>query len=370
LLIMAAFVVVVAGMRAAESILVPFLLSAFIAIISSPPLFWLKQKGVPAGIAMLLVISGIMGTGLAFVILLGSSLSDFSNNLPFYQSRLQEEEKMILTWLESTGIEISEQALLKYFNPGKAIQLFGNMLSGLGGVLTNSFMILLTVIFILFEASSFPSKLQAMTNNPNTSFASFDKFFNDVKHYMAIKTSVSLLTGIAIAIWLALLGVDYPLLWGFLAFLFNYIPAIGSIIAAVPAVLMSFVQLGINSSFLVALGYFVLNVVIGNIIEPRLMGHRLGLSTLIVFLSLLFWGWVLGPVGMLLSIPLTMMLKIALEGNEDTRSIAIFLGTGSSAITASSDPPKASTDESSGSKPAARVPDDVSQTSFLPNKER
>ncbi len=143
---------------------------------------------------------------------------------------------------------------------------------------------------------------------------------------MVIKTLVSLATGIAIAIWLGVLGVDYAMLWGLLAFLLNYVPNIGSIIAAIPAVLLALVQLGVGSALLAALGFLVVNAAIGNVIEPRFMGRGLGLSTLVVFLSLVFWGWVLGPVGMLLSVPLTMTVKIALESNEDTRWIAILLG--------------------------------------------
>ena len=119
--------------------------------------------------------------------------------------------------------------------------------------------------------------------------------------------------------------VDYPLLWGLLAFLLNYIPNLGSIIAAVPTVLLTLVQLGWSAALIVFAGYSVVNVVIGSFIEPRFMGKGLGLSTLVVFLSLVFWGWVLGPVGMLLSVPLTMTLKIALESSEENRWLAKLL---------------------------------------------
>ena len=143
---------------------------------------------------------------------------------------------------------------------------------------------------------------------------------------MAIKTLTSLATGIFVGIWLAILGIDYPVLWGLVAFLLNYVPNIGSIIAAIPAVLLSFIQIDMFHALFAALGYVIVNIVIGSVIEPRVMGRGMGLSTLVVFLSLVFWGWVLGPVGMLLSVPLTMILKIALEHNEDTRWIAVLLG--------------------------------------------
>ena len=148
-----------------------------------------------------------------------------------------------------------------------------------------------------------------------------------MKRYMIIKTIIGLATGILIAFWLYILGVDYPILWGFLAFLLNYIPNLGSVVAAIPAVILAVIQLGFGSAVLVAAGYFAVNFVIGNIIEPRLMGRKLRLSTLVVFLSLIFWGGLLGLVGAILSIPLTMTLKFAFESNERTRWIAMLLGS-------------------------------------------
>jgi predicted PurR-regulated permease PerM len=151
------------------------------------------------------------------------------------------------------------------------------------------------------------------------------KFLLSVKNYLAIKSVVSLATGVVIGLWLYILGVDHFLLWGVTAFLLNFIPNIGSIIAAIPAVLLAFVQLGPGVAGMTALGYIVTNTVMGNIVEPRFMGRGLGLSTLVVFLSLVFWGWLLGTVGMLLSVPLTMIVKIGLESSESTRWLALLL---------------------------------------------
>ncbi len=143
---------------------------------------------------------------------------------------------------------------------------------------------------------------------------------------MSIKTSTSLLTGVSVSICLGLIGVDYPVLWGLMAFLFNYVPNIGSIIAAIPAILLALIQLGPWATFWAGLSYVLINVLVGNLIEPRYMGKGLGLSPLIVFVSLVFWGWVLGPVGMFLSIPLTMTLKIALDSSHESRKFARLLG--------------------------------------------
>ena len=325
----AAFVVVVAGMRAAADLLVPFLLAVFIAIICAPLLFWLKRKGVPNGLAVCATLVVILCAGLVLVTFAGTSLQGFADALPGYQDRLAEKTAGILGWLEGLGFDVSTKVLRDMVNPGKAMGFAANTLKGLSGVLTNVFMIILTLVFILFEASTLPRKIAAvLVGTEEDSLSRLGGFMESLNRYLAIKTFFSLLTGLVVGVWLAVLGVDYPVLWGLLAFLLNYVPNIGSIIAAIPACLLALIQLGLGTALLAALGYVAANVAFGSFLEPRLLGRRLGLSTLVVWLSLVFWGWVLGPVGMLLSVPLTMIVKIALESNEDTRRIAILLGSG------------------------------------------
>ena len=319
-------VVIIAGMRAAQSIIVPFLLSAFIAVICAVPLLWLKRKGISTAIAVIVVLFGILLIGLIIGVLIGTSVQDFSNSLPAYQARLQGEISQIFNWLRGKGININEKGLLKLINPGTAMQVFAGTLDSFRKVLTNGFMIILTVIFILLEVSGFPDKLRTALGDRGSPSAGLDKIALGIKRYIAIKTVTSLATGIFVSVCLVIIGVDYPALWGLVAFLLNYVPSIGSIIAAVPAVILSFIQFGAGRTFFVIGAYLLVNTIIGSIIEPRVMGRGMGLSTLVVFLSLVFWGWVLGPIGMLLSVPLTMIVKISLEESEDTRWIAVLLG--------------------------------------------
>ncbi len=322
----ASFVVVVAGMRAAESLLVPFLIAIFIAVICLPPLSLMQKKGIPTGLAILVVVAGIIVAGTIMTALIGTSVDDFVSDVPTYQENLKSKAKELLAWLESTGLDIPEKKVLDVFDPGAAMNLAAGLLTRVTSVFTNAFLILLTVIFILLEGATISRKINVISQKPDTSGSHFDKFIGDINRYMALKTVTSLATGVCISIWLMFLGLNYPLLWGTLAFLLNYVPNIGSIIAAVPAVLLALIQLGPAQSLVVLAGYFVVNTVFGSIIEPRIMGKGLGLSTLVVFLSLVFWGWVLGPVGMLLSVPLTMTVKIALDNNDDTRWIGTLLG--------------------------------------------
>jgi predicted PurR-regulated permease PerM len=326
LISLAAFIVIVAGMRASQPLLVPFLLSLFISVIAAAPLFYLKDKGVPGSIAMLFVITLIIVIGLVMGWMIGGSLNDFTANLPKYQERLSGQSARLVTWLSGWGLQLDLQMIKTIIDPGKAMGMAGQVITGLGNVLAQAVLILITVIFMLIEASAFQAKIHAIADDPEASVKRIDAITSSIKRYMTIKTSTSLLTGVMISFWLWILGVDYPVLWGLVAFLFNYVPNIGSIIAAVPAVLLALVQADPQTAFWTAVGYLVVNNLVGNMIEPRFMGSGLGLSPLVVFISLVFWGWILGPVGMFLSVPLTMTLKIFLDSYESTQSMGQLLG--------------------------------------------
>lgn len=328
LLVAATFVIVVAGMRAAESILVPFLLSLFIAVIATPPLIWMQRKGLPAGVAMLVVIVGIIVGGMLVGVIVGSSIADFKQDLPEHQKRLTLVTSDFFVQLKAWGINVELGHLRESLNPAAALSLAGNTLAQFGNMMTNAFLILLLVVFILAEEVGFRDKIRYSVKDPDKTLAAISKFTSGVNQYVAIKTTMSALTGVIILCWLWFLDLEYFVLWGLLAFLLNYVPTFGSILAAVPAVLLALVQLGAGDAALVGVGYLAVNFVVGNIIEPRVMGKGLDLSALVVFLSLVFWGWVLGPIGMLLSIPLTMTVKIALESFEDTRWLGVMLGSG------------------------------------------
>jgi predicted PurR-regulated permease PerM len=326
-IVSASIVLLVAGMKAATELLVPFLLALFVAVIAAPPLFMLRQRGLPGWLAMLLVIALIIGIGAVLAWLVGGAVNDFSSNLPKYQASLAQQTSGFSAWLTAQGVQVDPATFSTYLDPGKAMGMAAKLLSALGGVLTQAVFILITVIFILVEAAGFREKLRSVLQRPESALEHIDTITDNIKRYMMIKTTTSLLTGALVSLWLMFLGVDYPMLWGTVAFLFNYVPNIGSIIAAVPAVLLALVQLGPMDALWVMLGYLLINNLVGNVIEPRFMGKGLGLSPLVVFVSLVFWGWVLGPVGMFLSVPLTMVLKIVLASRLETQLAAELLGS-------------------------------------------
>ncbi|MDX1442295.1 MAG: AI-2E family transporter [Gammaproteobacteria bacterium] len=326
-LTLAAIVVVIAGMKASQDIMVPFLLALFLAVLAASPMFWLQRKGLPLWGALLIVVAGFLLAGVLLAGLVSSAVADFTQNLPVYQEKLRGQFESVNLWLDRIGLDSRELQLSEVFNPGAAMSLVGTMLNGLGGVLTNSFLILITVIFMLLEAAGFQEKIRYLSGRSNdAAFDDVSRFTDKLRQYIGIKGWISLATGVLITIALMIIGVDYPLLWGVLAFVLNFVPNIGSVIAGVPPVLLALIQLGPWHALATAIVFLVVNVLMGNAIEPRFMGKGLGLSTLVVFLSLVFWGWVFGPVGMLLSVPLTITLKIALHSREETRWISVLLG--------------------------------------------
>ncbi len=319
----AAFIIVVAGMKAASSIVVPFLLAIFISILAASPMLWLQNRGWPLWAALTTIITAVIAIMTLLVLLLGTTLDDFTRELPNYQSRLREIVAGVVDWAEGRGLDVSAERVREVFDPARAIGIVNNILGGVTNLLGNAFLILFTIIFMLVEAASFPRKMVRITGGKISS--TYNEILLKIRKYIAVKTLISAATGLCIGILTYLMGVDFPILWGIIGFLLNYVPTIGSIIASVPACLIALVQLGIWPTLFTAMGYFAINTVFGNLIEPKVMGKAMGLSTLVVFLSLVFWGWVLGPIGMLLSVPLTIVAKIALEQNPQTMPIAILL---------------------------------------------
>ncbi|GAA4900879.1 AI-2E family transporter [Ferrimonas pelagia] len=324
-LMLAALVVIFAGIKAASTIVVPFLLAMFMAIICSPLVNLLMRAYLPRWLAILAVIALILLVSVWLGAVVGSSAADFRSQLPMYREQLTGQFQPLVDLLAQFNVHLSVEQIREQFDPSRAMSLATDILSGVGNLMANTLLIVLTVVFMLLEASGVNRKLHYALDDPEMRVNQIDRFIESVNRYLAIKTLVSLATGVFCGFGLYLIGVDYYLLWGLLAFLLNYIPNIGSFIAAIPAVALALLQFGPGGAAAAGGVFVAANMVMGNVIEPRLMGRTLGLSTLVVFLSLIFWGWLLGSVGMLLSVPLTMIVKIGLESSNDGRWLAVLL---------------------------------------------
>jgi predicted PurR-regulated permease PerM len=386
LLTLAAVVVVIAGLKASGSVLLPILVAVFLAIIAAPAINWLQRHRFPDWAAVVTVFAVVLMLFVGVSTVVGTAVADFSRNLPTYEQKLDGYSTSVATWLTEHriisaewGKDISDastssadegvaspdsnlttspdpattqgeggvwselvntdstsnghatkpaKSLLDVIDPSSLLKVFSTALSALANMLSNAVFVLLTVVFILAEAAGLPAKLRLAMGNATADLTKFTHVVTDLKGYLVVKTQLSLLTGVSIWLPLQIIGLDYALLWGLLAFLLNYIPTLGSFIIAVPAVLLALIQLGWIWALVVAGIFLIVNSIIGNFLEPKMFGRRLGLSSLVIFLSLVFWGWIWGPVGMVLSIPLTMLVKILLEHSDDLKWLAILMGSG------------------------------------------
>jgi predicted PurR-regulated permease PerM len=326
-LVLAGVVVVAAGIKRAQGLLVPFLLAAFIATVTAPLVLWLCGKGVPRGISVLLAVLVDLAAVAGLAGLVGGSINSFYGRVPEYREIFAATVEDLTQWLQARGIRVNPDTLASVAGPADLMGWLAVLLRSVAEVISNLVLVLLIVVFMLFEATGLREKVTRAFMDPKgaTRMAAAAQ---EVNKYLLVKTGTSALTGLLVGLWVGFWGVDLPVLWGLLAFLLNYIPTIGSIVAAVPAVLLAFLQIGAGAAVGVAAGYLAVNFSIGNFFEPRILGRMLGMSSLVVFLSVVLWGWLLGPIGALLSVPLTMIIKIVLENTDDLRWVAVLLEPG------------------------------------------
>ncbi len=386
LLSLASVVVIVAGLKFSAPLFIPVMLGLFFAMLSLPILNWLDDKGLPRPVAVLATILIDLFFLILVVLLLSGVLGNLQSKSAEYAERLRKQaaefsESMDqqITRLGSFWTRAGET--VKGAKPGEGgatpnpvqndlpiptkIDLPSPAGDDLAGVLEDSFptfqelferywdsnrlvatigqfdvvarftslasqsiFALIVMIFILSESGRYAHKVRDVLREKGPDLSLFQNTSQDIQKYLAIKTVASAATGILAAIVCVVFRVDFPLLWGLTAFLFNYVPAIGSIFAAVPPVILALILNGFWPGAGVLACYLVINFTIGNFLEPIFLGERFGLSTVIVVLSVLFWGFLWGPVGMLLAVPLTMLVKVMLDNNSDLRWISAFMGKG------------------------------------------
>lgn len=364
LILFASFVVVVAGMKAAATIVVPILAAIFVAVVSLPPTAALVRLGIRRWLATLTVFFVVMLFGLAAAGVIATTATRFASEIPQYQETLQLKIDNGIEWLEERGlrmgppaveatttdsvaegeegVELADSDSLEAAPPPATGRLeevldldilfpyLQRTLNTLVGLLQDTVFVLLTVVFILMEVTAIPTKIRmiAAKGAGDEEIERWKNVLGDLQGYLVVKTFTSAITGLIAGIGCWLFGLPYAVVFGLIAFVLNYVPSLGSIIAAIPAILVALVLHGVGTAIGVTILYLAINIGIGSLTEPRIMGRRMGLSPLVVFLSLVFWGFILGPVGMFLSVPLTMIVKILLEGTEDLQWIAVVLGPG------------------------------------------
>lgn len=330
LLVAAAAVILAAGLRAAAVAVVPVLLGVFLAVIGAPLLDRLRRlplpggRRLPQGIAVLLTISAGITVVVSLALVLTTSFRGLAEAAPRYEQRFAAMADEGRAWLAQRGVPV-DATLPQMLGPEQVLGLFRGTAATVTRLLTQLVLVVLVLAFALMEGPRLPAKLHAAFGESFRAEERLAKVAAEVQVYLRVKTLVSLATGVGCGLWVALLGIDFAFLWGFLAFVLNFIPNLGSILAAAPPTLLALVQHGPGSAIAVVIGILVVNQVMSSVVEPHLMGRSLGLSPLVVILSLVAWGFVLGGVGIVLAVPVTMTLKILLENSEDLRWLAVLL---------------------------------------------
>jgi predicted PurR-regulated permease PerM len=322
----ASFVILVAGLRAAAPILTPLALAVFVAAVNLPALGWLRRHGAPTWLAILLIVlfSGAILGFFAWIVL--QSAAELRAELPGYIARGQQIEQSIRGRLLGWGIDIAPGYYWTLAEPLRLLDMVTVAARNVTSLLVFFFLTLLYLVFILAESVVLPRKVGLVLGPSANGVTGAAAALAQVQRYLLLKTLISVVTGAAVGTGAALLGVDFALLWGLLAFLLNFIPSIGSIIAAVPPVLFALLQLGLGRAIALGAVYLGVNVLVGNFGDPVLIGRQLRLSPIIVLVSLVFWGWTWGLPGMFLAVPLTIALRIGLENTRSLGKYAALMG--------------------------------------------
>jgi AI-2 transport protein TqsA len=380
LLSLASVVVIVMGLKGSAALFIPVMLGLFLALLSLPILNWLDERGLPRPLAVVATV--LIDLLFLFVILflLSGVIGDLQSKSADYAERMRKQAAHFSTTMDQqiarfgsfwtrTGDEVPspvggtpdvnetpagvppavtlaseadlstvldtsfptfQELFERYWDSNRLVAMIGqfDVVSRFTSLASQSIFALIVMIFILSESGRYSHKVRDVLRVKGPDLSLFQNTSRDIQKYLAIKTVASAVTGILAAISCIIFRVDFPLLWGLVAFLFNYVPAIGSIFAAVPPVVLALIMHGFWPAAGVLTCYLVINFTIGNFLEPIFLGDRFGISTVIVVLSVLFWGFIWGPVGMLLAVPLTMLVKVMLDNNSDLRWISAFMGKG------------------------------------------
>jgi AI-2 transport protein TqsA len=325
LITLAAAIVILAGIQAAASILGPLVLSVYLTLIFGMLLHWFERKGLSTRSALILTLIIFLAIVVMFIVVIAGSFIQFLSQLPGYLQKLENSLELVSPVLISIGIDpasLTLQNLIQSFSAEIRV-----LISDLWYIASPLVLIFLTTLFLLFEAKGFSQKLQIIIEEMRP--GELNRFITLAEKnvdYIVIRTQVNLVSGIGTAIILTLIGVKYAIFWGFLAFLFGFIVNIGFWLAIVPPMLIAWFDLGPLQALMVLAGSGLMDFLAEYLIFPNLAARGLDLSTAVVFFSLFFWGWILGGIGVLLAVPLTLLVQMVCELFEETRWIGFLLG--------------------------------------------
>jgi AI-2 transport protein TqsA len=317
---------VIFGMKYASGVLGPIFLAMFLTMGVSPALYWLRRRGVPAWLCVAIVAVATVIVVLLFLLVILSAVNQLDEKLPVYQDHLGTMIGNVQAWFSSHGVDVSSLTKTT-LSAGNIIGIAKTVLSSLVGVFGNFFLLILIFIFMVAEAYAIPSKIGR--SHMDKKFArSFSNFSDVTRNFLFTKGWLSAIMAIFCTIIYVAFGIDFALLWGMAFFILSFVPNIGFILSVIPPFFVGLLEFGFWRSVIAIIVVVVANTVVDNVISPRIMGRSVGLSTLAVFLSVFIWGWILGATGALMSVPLTLMVKLLFfDSFESTRTISEIMST-------------------------------------------
>jgi AI-2 transport protein TqsA len=314
----ASLVIIIAGLRAGSAVLVPLVAAAFVTLLTFPIVQAMRRNGVPRVLAVSATVLAILAVIVGPSAGIAAAVRRFAAATPIYEDRLRQLAAGTFAWLRSYNIET--QHIAGFFDPGRVLGMVGGALGAIVGLFWVAFLVVLIAAFMLFAVTALSDRPEVVL--PDGFRRNLARITRDIQAYLSVKTAVSMGTGLAAGGWVAMLGVDFAILWGLLTFVLNFVPNIGSVLAAFPPALLALIQFGPGSALLVVVGYVGVNALFSYFVEPYLMGVRLNLSPLVVVMSVITWGWIWGVGGVLLAVPLTLIIKLGLESSDDLRWVA------------------------------------------------
>ncbi|ETK34010.1 AI-2E family transporter [Microbispora sp. ATCC PTA-5024] len=325
----AAAVVTLAGMQAVGSILGPVLLALTLVIAVSPLRGWLARHRAPVWVQVAVPLAVVLIVLLGMVAILSFAAAQVAILAPTYATQFNAMVADLQRWAAGLGYG-SEQLnkALASFDAGKVIGLAQSVLSSLLGVLSSLFLIVVLLLAMSLDAPVFARIVDAAAVERPAMARALMTFTDKTRRYLIVSTVFGLICSVLDIAALYVLGVPLPLLWGVLALITNYIPNIGFILGLIPPALLGLLEGGPKTMLFVIAAYLAINVVIQSFIQPKFLGDAVGLSTTATFLSLIIWAWVLGPLGALLAIPLSLLVRALLIDSDPAGAWAAALISG------------------------------------------
>ena len=335
---LAAIFIVLLAMRVANAILAPILLAFVLAITTTPLLDWFIKKGAPSWLALILTILLIVIFILGLVWLVGNSVQNFSESISNYQQRFTEIERALGGLLAKLGVDVNNLGADQQTSPQGLLQLAASFVAGIVSGLSNFGLIILTTVFFLVEALVMPRKVQSIAQASDAGVQRILLLFQELRQYMAINAGAGLLAAAVNVILLTIMGIQFAVLWGIFSFFLSFVPNVGFIISVIPPALMALLQYGPREMLIVIVAYIVINFLSDNVIKPRFIEKGVNISVLQSFLALILWGWVLGPIGAILAVPMAIIVQAIFNSRPETRWLGYIMGSGSEPFNPEAEP--------------------------------